>query len=118
MLTTQNEAYGFWGTMNLEGEGTSTRAWPLAMAVIKDATATDDEEVRAFLDSRWGRHFADMVHNNLHEGQSLREAIGAAVDIWQGWTVSRATQREYGIPEGIPYLTGFVVMAGIEAEAA
>lgn len=103
--------------MHLEGEGTAARAWPLAMAAITEATATDDIEVRAFLDSRWGRHFADTVHNNLHEGQSLGAAIDGAVDIWQGWKVSRATRREYGIPEGIPYLTGFVVMAGSEEEA-
>lgn len=71
MLTTQNEAYGFWGTMNFKG-GTASRAWPLAMAAIKENTATDDVEVRAFLDSRWGRHFADMVHNNLNEGHLAR----------------------------------------------
>ena len=33
-----------------------------------------------------------------------------------GWTIGRQTSKEYGIPRGLPYLTGFVVHAGIMAE--
>jgi hypothetical protein len=33
-----------------------------------------------------------------------------------GWTISRQTRKDYGIPKGLPYLTGFVVHAGLEAE--
>lgn len=34
-----------------------------------------------------------------------------------GWTISRKTARETGIPKGLSYLTGFVTHFAIEAEA-
>ncbi|GAD22603.1 hypothetical protein AVS7_02363 [Acidovorax sp. MR-S7] len=68
---TQNEAWGFWGTMN---EHAST-AWPLAMTAISDATSQPLESVRVFLDSRHGRHFADDVQNGLYRGQTLADAV-------------------------------------------
>jgi hypothetical protein len=74
--------------------------------------------VRAFLDSRHGRHFADDVRNELDAGRPLAEAIDAATQRWMGWTIGRQTSKDYGIPKGLPYLTGFVVQAAIEAEAA
>ena len=37
---------------------------------------------------------------------------------WMGWTISRTTSRETGIPKGLPYLTGFVTHFAIEAEQA
>ena len=52
---TQNEAWGFWGTMN----DSAAAAWPIAMTAISDATCQPLESVRLFLDSRHGRHFAD-----------------------------------------------------------
>lgn len=75
--------------------------------------------IRDFLDSRMGRHFADEVVGALHAGAaSSDEAITAAVRKWQGWCISRATEREEGIPAGLPCLTGwvhhFAVMAGME----
>ena len=50
---TQNDAWGFWGTMNEH----ASAAWPLAMTAISDATGQPLESVRIFLDSRFGRHF-------------------------------------------------------------
>ena len=47
----QNEAWGFWGTMNEHANA----AWPLAMNAISDATGQPRESVRTFLDSRHGR---------------------------------------------------------------
>jgi hypothetical protein len=26
-----------------------------------------------------------------------------------GWTIGRQTSKQYGIPRGLPYLTGFVI---------
>ena len=72
--TTQNEAWGFWGTMNEH----ASAAWPLAMNAISDATHQPLESVRTFLDSRHGRHFADDVQNGLYQGQALQDAINAA----------------------------------------
>jgi hypothetical protein len=76
------------------------------------------EGVRDFLDSRHGRHFADDFHNGVHDGLGLEPAINAAIKRWMGWTTSRATSRETGIPEGVPYLTGFVLYFSRREKAA
>ena len=114
--TTQNDAWGFWGTM---GEHAAA-AWPMAMASIADTTGEDLDNIRAFLDSRHGRHFADDVQNSLYIGKTLKDAIDAATQTWMGWTIGRQTSKDYGIPRGMPYLTGFVIHCAIieEQEAA
>ena len=76
---TQNDAWGFWGTMNEH----ASAAWPLAMAAISSATSQPLESVRAFLDSRHGRHFADSVQNGLYRGQTLVDATNAATQQWK-----------------------------------
>jgi len=111
-LTTQNESWGFWGTMNEH----ATAAWPIASTAIAAATGCEPEQVRAFLDSRHGRHFADEVQNGLFVGANLQDAIDKATAKWMGWSTSRQTSKEYGIPKGLPYLTGFVVQAAIDEE--
>ncbi len=110
---TQNEAWGFTGTLNEQAE----TAWPIAMTAISDATSQPLESVRACLESRHGRHFADDVLNQLHAGLALADAIHAATQKWMGWTVCRATHKEYGIPIGLPLLTGFVIHCEIAEEA-
>ena len=109
---TKNESWGFWGTM----EQHAADAWPLAMTRIAEATGADLEAVRAFLDSRHGRHFADSVQDQLYGGKTLDAALDAAIDQWMGWTISRPTSCETGIPRGLPYLTGFVINEGLMAE--
>ncbi|MEW5890356.1 MAG: hypothetical protein AB1768_15245 [Pseudomonadota bacterium] len=110
---TQNEAWGFWGTMDTH----AAEAWPSAMAAISEATGEPLEAVRAFLDSKHGRHFADDVRNGLYQGLTLKDAIHAATQRWMGWTIGRQTSRNYGIPHGLPYLTGFVIHCEIAEEA-
>ncbi len=105
-------AWGFWGTMNER----ASAAWPLAMAAISNATSQSLESVRAFLDSRHGRHFADDVLNGLDAGQNLQDAIHAATQRWMGWTIGRLTSQRHGIPKGMPYLTGFVIHCEIVTE--
>ncbi len=112
ILPTENEAWGFWGTM---GEHATT-AWPIAFTAIRHATDADDDAVRAFLDSRHGRHFADEVGSHLHAGAALADAIAKATATWMGWRIGRRTSRETGIPAGLPYLMGFVLNAAIAAE--
>lgn len=112
MLKTENTLYGFYGTMS--NDGCADAAWDEAMRQVGETTGAGPEAVRAFLDSCWGRHFADDVHCYLSRG--VAGAITAAVKRWQEWRISRATQRERGIPAGLPYLTGYVFHAAIEAE--
>jgi hypothetical protein len=113
---TANPAWGFHGSIAHHADAGA--AWPLAMAAIADATGCAPDDVRAFLDSRHGRHFADDVANALLERRDLADAIAAAVRTWMDWTIGHATAREYGIPRGLPYLTGFVMLAAIEADTA
>ncbi|MBL0422477.1 hypothetical protein JI739_19170 [Ramlibacter sp. AW1] len=110
---TQNESWGFWGAMN-EAAGA---AWPLAMTVVSQATGQSLESVRIFLDSRHGRHFADDVLNQMHAGRGLSDAIDAATKRWMVWTIGGRTSKDYGIPRGLPYLTGFVIHCEIADES-
>ena len=110
---THNEAWGFWGTMDQH----AAAAWPLAMTAISNATHQPLDSVRFFLDSRHGRHFADDVHNGIHTGLGLERAIDAAITRWMGWKIDRTTARDHGIPKGLPYLTGFVGLYEIMADA-
>ena len=112
ILASQNESWGFWGTMNADARS----AWAFAFTAIATATGCEPEQVRAFLDSRHGRHFADEVQNGLFLGCNLNEAIDRATAKWMGWTIGRITAKETGIPRGMVYLTGFVVQAAIDEE--
>jgi hypothetical protein len=105
--------WGYWGTMQDQAEA----AWPIAMTAISDATNQPLESVCAFLDSRHGRHFADDVHNGLFAGAKLQDAIEQATQRWMGWTIGRLTSKQYGIPIGMPYLTGFVIHCEIMQES-
>jgi hypothetical protein len=106
--------WGFWGTMKEEAPA----AWAIALPAIAMVTGTELDAARAFLDSRHGRHFADEVRNHLLKGKTLADAIDAAITEWMGWTIGRQASKQYGIPRGLPYLTGFVVHCGIIEEAA
>jgi hypothetical protein len=107
ILPTHNEAWGFFGLMQNTGAD-ATQAWNAASAMIAAITDASPEAVCDFLDSRQGRHFGDDVHNGLASGRELEEAIEVAITRWMGWQISRATRREIGIPQGLPYLTGWL----------
>ncbi len=120
ILSTRNEAWGFFGTMQTGGRD-PRQSWQIAFPLIVDATGCSPEGVRGFLDSRHGRHFADEVANQLATGLALGPAIEAAIARYQGWRIDRRTQREEGIPAGLPYLTGwvahFAILDEMEVEA-
>ena len=120
ILPTRNTEWGFWGTIDRIDDDLAAdapKAWTQASQAIAAATGVSPEGVRDFLDSRHGRHFADDVANWLARGDTLKDAIDAAVARWMGWRINRRTEREMGIPRGLPYLTGFVTHCEIEAEA-
>ena len=106
-LNSRNEDYGFYGTMACTGQDAAA-AWAIAAPLIAAETGCSPEGVRAFLDSRHGRHFADEVANQLVGCRSVEPAIRAAIDTHQVWQISPRTTREHGIPTGLPYLTGWV----------
>ena len=112
---TANPDWGFFGTIRQHAD--PAEAWTIASPAVADATGCPETTVRDFLDSRHGRHFADDVANGLSADLDLQAAIGAAIERWMGWTIGRRTERETGIPRGLPYLTGFVTDCEIEAEA-
>lgn len=55
VIATQNEAFGFFGTMGCIGQD-SARAWAIALPTVMAATACPDWAVRDFLDSQLRRH--------------------------------------------------------------
>ena len=110
---TQNESYGFWHTMQED----APEAWAIALPAIATITGCEPDAVRAFLDSRHGRHFADEVRNHLFNGKALADAIDAAIQQWMTWTIGRLTSKQHGIPRGLPYLTGFVIHCEVTDEA-
>ena len=124
-LPSRNEDYGFFGTLTRcpERDRRSTEVWNLASRLIAGAVHADSEDemigIRDFLDSRMGRHFADdFVGKMTGRNIGLEPAIAAAIRRWQGWRINRKTEREHGIPAGLPYLTGWVHHFAVEAAMA
>jgi hypothetical protein len=110
---TENEDWGFYGGMQDNAEV----AWLLAMTAISNATGEPLESVRLFLDSRHGRHFSDDVRNQMLVGKHVEQAIHAAITQWMGGTINLQTSKQYGIPRGLPHLTGFVIHCEVTEES-
>lgn len=111
-LASRNHTWGFYGTI---GHHVSPEiAWRTALRQITEATGCDPQEVRAFLDSRYGRHFADDVLNVLSDTGDLVSAVSDAIARWMDWRIARRVSRKQGIPRGLPYLTGMVIHCSIE----
>ena len=125
ILPSRNPDHGFFGTLTTcpERDRRSVEVWVLASTLIAKAIrATTEEEmigIRDFLDSRMGRHFADDVVGNMVGCRiDCETAIRSAIRRWQDWRISRQTERDEGIPEGLPYLTGWVQHFAIAASMA
>lgn len=105
-IATQNEDWGFYGAMAHHAD--PAEAWDIAFPAVASASGSSEEAVRDFLDSRWGRHFADDVANGLAAGQRLPAAIAGAVARWMGWRTGKCEERDYQIPRGLPMMVGLV----------
>jgi len=119
ILPSRSIDWGFHGTIGrIENDPAAdpAKAWETASRRIAEATEASPEGVRDFLDSAHGRHFADDVANELWKGETLKDAIDAAIARWMSWRIGRKTSRETGIPRGPPCLTGFANHYAIMAE--
>ncbi|MCP4243933.1 MAG: hypothetical protein GY772_25560 [bacterium] len=122
-LPTQNTEWGFFGTIDRGGELAAKGAWAEASRQLAEACGLPDDEfraegIRAFLDGRLGRHFADTVNGNASRyKQPVDVAISEAIAEWQRHQISKQTSRDHGIPMGLPQLTGWIFHHAIEAEA-
>jgi hypothetical protein len=103
-----NQSFGFIATIRTHAE--PKEPWALAITSISNATGRSDEAVRGFLDSRYGRQFADEVAAVIPSGQDLPTAIGRAVERWMDRRIDVRIEEEVGIPQGLPYLNGLVCM--------
>src|SRR4051812_48022874 len=107
-LPSRNEAWGFFGTIRHHAE--PSEAWALAMEAIANTTGRSGDAIREFLDSRYGRHFADQVASAIVGRLKLPNGVESAVQRWMGWKINARIEDELGIPQGLPYLTGLVCM--------
>jgi hypothetical protein len=115
ILPSRNEDHGFFQTLTNcpQRDRRSDAVWTLASRMIATAIGADSAEemigIRDFLDSRTGRHFADdVVGNMIGCNIDCETAIPSSIRRWQDWRISKRTEREEGIPAGLPYLTGWV----------
>lgn len=113
-MRTQNENYGFWGTMADNGRRDLEEVWTAAVTELAESTGADLTEARIFLDSVHGRHFADTVDEFLAEGRSAIESVRSAITEWQNYKVSSSARQLLHIPNGVPFLTGLLYLCTAE----
>ena len=108
LLPSANQSHGFCGTIRQHAE--PHHAWMLAIDAVASATSASEEAVHAFLASRSGRQFGDEVAKAICNGRDLAAAIDGVVERWMKLRITPLIEEEIGIPEGLPYLAGFVLM--------
>lgn len=78
ILETKNKQYGFWGATQLNYSLKNTKdRWNKAFELLSNLSGKDAEDIRTFLDSRSGRHLADVCYKN-----SVEEIIMAEYFKW------------------------------------
>jgi hypothetical protein len=71
VLPTENEAWGFWGTVRSNTGMDPTEAWLAASVAVMQALAVSPQAARELLDSRFGRHLADQVSSSDDVAESV-----------------------------------------------
>jgi hypothetical protein len=112
VLPTENESWGFYGTIDSirrerdpDGKGMSVDdAWRVAFgAVMKLFPGIPSKSIREFLDSKDGRHFADLLtfHLDQHplDARKLEKAVRGAFGSAQGNYYKKALATLAGVPE-------------------
>jgi len=115
-IVTESKEWGFYGSITRHADPPT--AWNATAPVLIAASGSSGDAVRAFLDSRWGRHFADDVANGLADGQSLPSAIEWATTRWMGWRTRQSEERDYQTPRGLPLLVGLIRRCELELATA
>lgn len=86
VLQTQNEGWGFFGTISNEFDhnayANAKEAWNIAFQEVKNATGWTDPEVRDWLDSKEGRDFALEAEDEGHK-RNPKVAIARAAKTWK-----------------------------------
>jgi hypothetical protein len=107
-VTSRNTERGFFGTVRPHAN--AAKAWAAASAAVARATRCSNEAIRGFLDSRYGREFAESVIVAVTRGEPLHDAIDQAVEHWMDRRTNGHIESELGIPRGLPCLIAFVRM--------
>lgn len=69
ILETQNQEWGFWGTVSEFVDSDKTqKLWCKAAKIIQEKAEFTAMETRNLLDSRWGRHLTDEFHEDIVTG--------------------------------------------------
>ena len=114
LLRTQNESWGFYGTMSSTGK--SEESWNLAFNLLLKATKVNANCVRLFLDGTQGRHFADEVKEHLSKGVDLKTSIQTVIAKWKIWKVPKGIQKRYNIKSTYNYIETFALAYAIQNE--
>jgi hypothetical protein len=114
ILQTRNPTWGFFGTIGHHTD--QGAAWALAMSAIADATGCPPEKVRDSLDGKHGRLFADDILDLITDA-ALETAVKDTTERWMARRIDLPTERDTGIPRGLPYLTGYVCHAAHQADS-
>lgn len=110
MVETQNRGWGFYG--EFVDAGIADEAWAAAVAALVPRSGFSEDEVAEFLDSRFGRQFADDVRNGLARGLTIAAAVEAAAERWAAWRLSERAARSLGVPREVrSYLVAMVGLA-------
>ncbi len=74
---TNNEEWGFWGTIRQAGVtgGHACEVWAEAVGAVASVMKVNTEKARDLLDSRFGRHLADQIIGSAEVGEDIRKLL-------------------------------------------
>lgn len=82
-ITTQNETWGWWGTMGHNGHADVQGMWDAAIAILVAFWGMTAEDARDFLDSVAGRHLADQCSSMTPDTLTLPSWTAKEIKRWR-----------------------------------
>jgi hypothetical protein len=110
MIETTNRDWGFWGTVVSFLEHTPYAAentqlyWELAIDGITSLTECSENTACSFLDSTYGRHFADRFLDKLYRSNDAEDAMATTIVEYDLMPVRRSLARDLGSAHGMRLL--------------